>query len=408
MSRQDRSRSPGNNEWIARAIVSMGRYPERRPKGLSVDSTGAISVRSLVDVWARQHGISEEEVLGAVQRHMFDEKRGPGALRFCINCDEAGNTTVRVHAKRGGAGLAACATPARALWRPSWQAEREQTWTEVRPRPWQWDAKQSAWQAKYTEEEKQLPDEAKQQGDAKRQKWEPTQQKWAKQTKEAKQQPAEASQPHEGKQQKWEPRQQQWEARWTPSGGGRSAAEQVQRWVGWFLKTGHRELRLGLQEGRARLADVAAALGRIRPELGVADEGSLRKLLEETDLAGRFELDDQGRVRKVPRDHRRRRSPPCSPQAGVRPVEEDPALKLAAQATATVQAAVEAAAAAAQAARAGRPLPPPGEHWKKYTDEGDLWYYYSGPLGSWWCLDADKENIMPFGQEEAGRCEAEH
>ena len=30
------------------------------------------------------------------------------------------------------------------------------------------------------------------------------------------------------------------------------------------------------------------------------------------------------------------------------------------------------------------PESPPGEHWKKFDDEGHIWWYYEGPRGKWW------------------------
>jgi len=32
----------------------------------------------------------------------------------------------------------------------------------------------------------------------------------------------------------------------------------------------------------------------------------------------------------------------------------------------------------------GRPERPPGPYWTLYTDEGERWWYYEGPLGRWW------------------------
>merc|ERR1711920_1182870 len=30
------------------------------------------------------------------------------------------------------------------------------------------------------------------------------------------------------------------------------------------------------------------------------------------------------------------------------------------------------------------PGPPPGLHWTRYHDDGEVWWYYEGPLGKWW------------------------
>ena len=30
------------------------------------------------------------------------------------------------------------------------------------------------------------------------------------------------------------------------------------------------------------------------------------------------------------------------------------------------------------------PRPPPGKHWTMYHDDGDIWWFYEGPKGTWW------------------------
>jgi len=323
-------------------IVGFGRYPYKRPSGLHVDDSGGISLKSLMNVWARSQGVSEQQVLSAVRRNMFNEQRGAGHVRFSITTDEAGNTVIRVTPKGGGTYATVrgpgVATPARARGKSPWEhapVEEERAWAQE-----SWGQKSSGWKS-----------------------WETTWKSgtWEDCTWEANGQDKGSS---------------QW--RWNSTGGGqkRGMGEMVQRWLAWALARGHEELGIKLKDnGQASLADLAAALRRSRPDLGVSDEVGLHKLLEETDLAGRFEVDAEGYVHKVHRDHRRpRAAPPVDPGcpgAGslVAPLLPQPS---------------------AQA-----PPEPPGEYWTKYTDEGHLWWYYEGPLGRWWCIDAHKQ-VMPF------------
>jgi hypothetical protein len=46
-----------------------------------------------------------------------------------------------------------------------------------------------------------------------------------------------------------------------------------------------------------------------------------------------------------------------------------------------------------------KPPPPPGDHWTKYEDEGNIWFYYEGPLGKFWC-PADNKDPQPYDDED--------
>jgi len=99
---QDRSRSPKRGtSWISRAISSFGRYPEKRPRGLCADETGAFPLEQLMVHWGREHGLKEQDVLEALREHMFADQDGKdGHLRFVIDADQMGNIIVRVPPKR--------------------------------------------------------------------------------------------------------------------------------------------------------------------------------------------------------------------------------------------------------------------------------------------------------------------
>ena len=42
------------------------------------------------------------------------------------------------------------------------------------------------------------------------------------------------------------------------------------------------------------------------------------------------------------------------------------------------------------------PEGPPGQHWKKYSDDDFLWWYYEGPAGKWWCNDGEGQKVVPY------------
>jgi len=307
-----------------------------------------MTVKSLVDAWAREQGLAEQEVLSAVREHMFDEKRGPGHLRFSLNTDAAGNTLIRVTPKRGTGGPVA--TPARSQW-------------ESKPARSQWEPQRQTGPDEKQQQESGPPESAPEPSVRESHSW-----------------GSRSRDDGEWRGREAYPRQRSWRS---GSGGGwhkRGTGEAVQRWLAWALASGYRELRVRLRDmGRARLDDLAVALGRSRPDLGISDEAGLRALLEETDLAGRFEVDNEGCVHKVHRDARR---PRLAPRASSVPAPPAP----------------PAAPAAPAAARA--PSPPPGDHWKKFTDGGTLWWYYEGPLGKWWCTDEKKE-LQEVSEDDA-------
>ena len=50
--------------------------------------------------------------------------------------------------------------------------------------------------------------------------------------------------------------------------------------------------------------------------------------------------------------------------------------------------------------RRSGPPPPPGDHWTKFDDEGNIWWYYHGPLGKYWAEDSLKHDVQPYDDDE--------
>lgn len=94
----DRSES----EKLSRTIASFGRYPTKRPRGLEVQRGGneeaILSVKNLIEVWGREQGVTEHEIVESVRAHMFHKE--PHSLRFSIAEDEEGEKLIKVHPKR--------------------------------------------------------------------------------------------------------------------------------------------------------------------------------------------------------------------------------------------------------------------------------------------------------------------
>eukprot|EP00928_Gymnodinium_smaydae_P036696 TRINITY_DN25611_c0_g1_i1.p1 TRINITY_DN25611_c0_g1~~TRINITY_DN25611_c0_g1_i1.p1 ORF type:complete len:237 (+),score=38.53 TRINITY_DN25611_c0_g1_i1:73-783(+) len=42
------------------------------------------------------------------------------------------------------------------------------------------------------------------------------------------------------------------------------------------------------------------------------------------------------------------------------------------------------------------PARPPGEYWTRYNDCGELWWYYEGPLGKWWCSSETEDTPLRY------------
>jgi len=95
-----RSRSPAVSSLkISKVVASFGRYPDRRPHGLRVCLDGTIRVQDIVDCWGASRGVSRQQIVTAVQEHMFHNDEC-SSLRFVLSEDSEGHLIVRVMAKR--------------------------------------------------------------------------------------------------------------------------------------------------------------------------------------------------------------------------------------------------------------------------------------------------------------------
>lgn len=182
--------------------------------------------------------------------------------------------------------------------------------------------------------------------------------------------------------------QQQPQQRLRGRGGGMSLAERIQRWVCWAMKRGHSELRLAVDTSwsgssagwRVHLGELTETMRGARPEFGEFDARSLQAVLESTDDAGRFEFSG-GHVRLVPRADRLPRQPSSS---GV---------------------ACNFSIATPREHRGRQaPSPPPWggektEFWTPYKEREseNVWWYYEGPRGEWWC-HREGAQPLPYGE----------
>ena len=124
------ARCPRNSTWISRALVAFGRYPDKRPPELEVTGDGWFDLSNLMRAWGRPHGLTQRQLLSAIEEHMFhdDIEKTP---RFRIASDH-GPICIRVLPKRSGRNNATVAMPARLPDRRCCQAALRPA---VRPRP---------------------------------------------------------------------------------------------------------------------------------------------------------------------------------------------------------------------------------------------------------------------------------
>jgi len=401
MGRYDdgRSRSPkGGKEWISRSIVQMGRYKDRRPSGFHVDAEGAFKLSNLMSTWGKAQSLTQEEILEVLQKNSINTRSGGN--RFSMKQESCGDYTIWVH-KAGGS------TGGR-----GWNASDGKS-AASQSAPWK-DNGNSAWGATA----QPATDTAKS-SDA----WswnDSSQQSWNK--------PQDSS---------WPPASN-WKngdsSHGTSSGsraakGGGGQAEHVQRYVGFLLKRGNEEGMKIHTNGWASLTDIVDTMKRKRSDLDVGDADALQKLLQETDSAGRFEIQD-GWIRKIDRDQRTAPQNSARPQQSTTSSLPEPAGAPPSQPASQTYAAPFNAWAkqetdeakvdwggddeAPETARGvsavkaepvddersdGRSAPkkPPGKHWTMYDDGGTYWWYYEGPKGVWW-MGPEHDKPQPFGE----------
>lgn len=87
------------SEWISRQVAVLARYPERRPQGLWIDSTGAFRLSALMGTWGQKQGLTREVVLAALRKHRFHDNSN--ILRFAME-EAPGDVTLRVHRRKDG------------------------------------------------------------------------------------------------------------------------------------------------------------------------------------------------------------------------------------------------------------------------------------------------------------------
>mmetsp|Transcript_7939 Transcript_7939/g.18583 ORF Transcript_7939/g.18583 Transcript_7939/m.18583 type:complete len:360 (-) Transcript_7939:186-1265(-) len=356
----DRSRSPkgnsANSQWISRQLAQFGRYAEKRPWGLQPNDQGAFLLSDIIAQWGEKNGLSEQDVLEAVQQNMYHHGQD-GAQRFVVDSDEYGNVTIMVNPRRG------------------WQNPRTSGHDS---------GEQKKWWGKEEEKEEKNEWWKKEEKQEKKDWWvkEEPKEEWKKETKWKSDDSSWPKKEENGwKKEAWNKNQDDWKADKSWESGQASSssswdwksAEKVQRYIGWLLKSGAKENGLRPQQGYLPMADVARVMQENEPNMGISTEEELQRCLEETDAAGRFEI-KEGWVKKVHRDGRvaRDTSAAASTTAG-RYVKEEMTDGMAA------------------------PNPPPGPGWTKYQDNGSIWYYYEGAQGKWWCQDG--EEPQPFQEE---------
>jgi len=328
-------------------VATLARYPQKRPPGLRVDASGALSLDNLVASWGKEQGLSKAQVLSALEKHKHHD--GTDLLRFQMTPDPdgGGGLSIRVHRSRDGVtgtgkSLAtACASVARTA--------QKGVGSRVGAPPWSaWNSARS--DAQETEDWDNKPWGRKGDWRSKR-KWDDSRKKgrgsWKKQ---------------EWKGGDWKQ--------------GLTVGEKVQRWLSYALRAGAEELGIEVEGGWASMEELVEALERTRSELGVSTVEQLRDTLRDSDLEGRFEMDDRGRLRKVDRDDRQ-------PKPAAAVATKDPVMAKAAE--------TFALGVAAPAATAEPPPNPPGPGWQRCIDEDVMWWYYEGPHGKWWKQEEDEK-----------------
>lgn len=384
-----RSRSPrgAKSQSISRAVVGFGRYPDKRPRGLVVDSSGAFQLSALMSAWGDRQGYTQQEVLDAIRENMFHEgtDRG-GSLRFTIDAGDDGEITIRVNQRRGGA--------------KSWNANDSQTRGSKDSAGAAGGADQEPAADKSWESSKASWDKSSEKWSDTKKEWDPPEKKPNRTEKEAESVPWWTTAPAE--------------AAVADDAADRELGEKVQRWLGFVFKRGYEELDLHLKDGWAQLGDLAEVVSRKRRDFGITDAAGLRELLERTDDAGRFEIDEEaGLIRLLERAQRRhpkasngkeqdRWRQRTEVKEELHPRQQR-RWEVKEEAFAQVEPSASAASVAAAPGAVGRGPPAPGDmpkkHWQMFQDNGSVWFYYEGPLGKWWCQDK-YELPEPFAEDD--------
>lgn len=374
------------SDWISRQVASFGRYPKNRPQGLSVDSAGAMKLSSLMTTWGQKHSLSRDDIVQALQKNRFHDHT---SLRFAMLEEADGEVSISVHRKRENVTEASLAkrgklvnsTPSAAT------GQGEDGASEAAPGWTSWLLRKGGPGLLTKPAGKLVPKRKEPEGGKLDPPWRPWAghcdrgDRWQQGYNGSKgsngwQQGGGSKGSNGGQGDNWNNGVWSRQGVWSTASRGNNRGEQVQKWLSYALKTGGGVSGIKVADGWAMVDEVAEVLGRRRPDLGITDGQQLWELLRDTDEQGRFETDQQGRVRKVEREERQQRSPAISgtpkndlPEGAVRPPH------------------------------------PPGDNWVKYTDDGVLWWFYDGPLGKWWMTATDEEPQL-WKDEDQGDEEA--
>lgn len=391
---EDRSRSPprrNSKEWIAKTIVRFGRYEDRRPRGLSVDGTGAMLLSNLMRVWGEEEGLPPKKVLEALQEN---QRQADGGTRFSV--DRLGDDweiTVHPRHRMGG-------DRPRPRRPHSREADRDGNFSTKDKMGMGLDdiIRGSSSRDHYSSRDhhRSSRDDCKPgaghgvNGAASNCKVEvdvidleddnfdlaalappapPAHRSfastgWAKRREiDERDRMDWHHRPHDERDRTDRPHRpfnQQ----------DHQHKVKVSKFVSYILKRGHAELGIDLWQEFADLNDIVKILNQKRHMFGEYTLEDLKNSLQDSDDVGRFKFWKDW-VRKIDRSDR------DAPKSSAAPVgmevdrSHDPGR--------------------APSSDVSRPPGPPGEFWTQYTDEGQgkTWWFYEGPLGKWWCDDDD-------------------
>mmetsp|Transcript_34347 Transcript_34347/g.80389 ORF Transcript_34347/g.80389 Transcript_34347/m.80389 type:complete len:384 (+) Transcript_34347:95-1246(+) len=376
----DRSRSPnGNNQWISRALVQFGRYSDKRPWGLRPNDQGAFRLCDIMTAWGNKQGVSEEDIMDAVQKNMFQNSDESGQQRFEIYQEDDGNIAIKVNPKRGAQNWqrTPAAWPKEEVSQDKWwekkdthqKQENKQWWVKEEEKADVWD-NNGKWKNESSSPWSKQDSKGWQDSSSSKKSWN----NWSK---------------PEDKSSDWgnKGHGQSWGSSGEAAGSSSwdwKTAEHIQRFIGWMLKTGHKEHKLYPHKGWMKMSDLAAVLLEKEPDTGIASAEDLERCLQETDSAGRFEM-KEGWVTKVGRDHR---VPRDTSAAAAKSSSRNGGYSSGGGRGAYPSSVKD------EEPDGQTPPRPPGPGWTKFQDEGTEWFYYEGPEGKWWCQQ--DEDPQPF------------
>lgn len=334
MSRKDRSRSPSSADslQISKTIAGFGRYPQKRPRGLPVDTLGCVKLDDIMRCWGFAQGLEEKDIMHAVRQHMFRETAGGGSLRFAMDGDADGGIVIRVmptdrdvdrggrpHRSRGLRDMPYEGVLGRAFgMRPPEQRVPKMIGSVLRtplpkPMPTSPNVNGALSRAKQKgnkldmslddviRSEEVIDLEADDRVN-------PFSRKREQVLNKVRQMGLHPDTMHL--------RRAPQDTDFFPKGGRRgegrnhrrrwSPQEKVQRWVSWVVQAGYQELGIMLAEGGwVDIAALAAAIPKSRPDFGDFDAEKLKVFIQDSDVDGRFEINPANQLRKVPKDRRK-------------------------------------------------------------------------------------------------------